>query len=166
MGQKTNPSKLPENVHLLELIKCRCFFGLDIDQSLLDNIKVNKEDFDLLLDVIDLIGYNENNIKIITDNLPKEYDLSELPTELLNKILTLAESPNIAAAYDDGSIKIWNILTGDLINTINDRPDPGTICGAPTNTCISFRNDILDPCIASISFNNKIKIWNVNMGDL
>jgi hypothetical protein len=36
--------------------------------------------------VIDIIGYNEVTINLIHDNLPKNYDLTKFPKELLDEI--------------------------------------------------------------------------------
>lgn len=72
--------------YFLELCKCQDFMGLKIDMDTLVKLKVPSEGFELLLDVIDLIGYKKKLIKLIIDNLPAEYDLSNFPIELLNKI--------------------------------------------------------------------------------
>ncbi|AVG46649.1 BTB POZ domain and WD-repeat [Acanthamoeba polyphaga mimivirus] len=72
--------------YFLELCKCQDFLGLKIDIDTLINLKVPSEGFELLLDIVDLIGYKKKLIKLIVDNLPTEYDLSNFPIELLDKI--------------------------------------------------------------------------------
>ena len=44
-GRTTNIGKYPYWYHLLESFKCRDFFGLDIDQSLLLNLNASTESF-------------------------------------------------------------------------------------------------------------------------
>jgi WD40 repeat protein len=115
-GQTINS---PNNKYLLESIKCKYFFGLDFDQSLLDNIEVSEEDFDLFMDVIDLIGYNEKTIKLINKNIPETYDLSKFPKELLNEMLSLGQIYHIVSC-NDNSINVWDAESGLLIKKLTD----------------------------------------------
>lgn len=90
----TNIREYPRLYHFLESFKCRDFFGLTIDQSLLLNLKVPPEGFDILINVIDFLEYTDDNIKIINKNFPcgdklnrklsikkdsQTYDLSKFP---------------------------------------------------------------------------------------
>jgi WD40 repeat protein len=163
-GQKINSN----NKHLLETIKCRSFFGLDSDHMLPNDIEVSEEDFELLLDVIDLVGYNEKTIKIINKCLPKNYDLSKLPKELLDEMLYLTQRYFLLTACDK-EINIWNTITGDLIHTIDSctvRTSDG-ITGDYRH--IMYGHNYMITCICMtpdnkwiISGNNDgtFKIWN------
>src|SRR5581483_8168431 len=51
--QKINSTNYPNWKYILEMIKCRSFFCLDNDTSLLYDIKVSTEGFELLLEVIE-----------------------------------------------------------------------------------------------------------------
>ena len=75
--QKTNIGNLPHWKHLLESFKCYDFFGLEMDPKLLFDLEIPSEGFELLLEVIELIGYDEDMIKLINKNIPNEYDLSK-----------------------------------------------------------------------------------------
>jgi WD40 repeat protein len=135
--------------HLLETIKCYDFFGLEFDESLLENIQVLEEDFELFLDVIDIIGYNEITIKLINKNLPKDYDLTKFPKELLNEMYNETISYNIIGTCWDYSIRIWN-QDGKMINYLKDHTDLITYVGySPDNECM-----------ISASKDCTIKFWN------
>jgi len=152
-GQQTNLGKLSPNKHLLESIKCKYYFGLDIDESLLNGINVSEEDFELFLDIIDLIGYNERTIKLINKNLPEIYDLSKFPKELLNEMLELSKIYYIISSNKD-SITIWNALTYKLVRTFDNYYDILNICYSPNNKHIAS------------SDNGHIQIRNITTGEL
>ena len=75
-------------LYILNLYKCLDFFGLKIDRSPLHKVRVSSENnFDLVLDVVDLIGYDHETINLLLKHLPHEYDLSTVSKELLNEML-------------------------------------------------------------------------------
>jgi WD40 repeat protein len=143
-GQKTNSGMLSETRHLLEFIKCQNFFGLDFDQSLMYNIEVEEEDFELLLDIIDLAGYNENMIKIINKNLPEKYDLTKFPKELLDEMLRLDKIHYVVSGSSDGPIKIWNNNTNDLVRTIKCHSGIRSMVCSPDNKLIASGDETGD----------------------
>jgi len=181
-GQKTNSGNLAENKHLLETIKCYNFFGksffskekedlantpqnegfqkqrfgnLVFDESLLDDIEIPEEDFELLLDVIDIVGYNNRTIRLINKNLPKDYDLLKFPNELLNQMLVLTQTYNIVSASSDKSIKIWNGQTGKLLNTlVGHTCRINCICNSPNGELIASGSD-----------DRTVNIWNSTIGE-
>jgi len=175
-GQETNSGNLPRNKHLLELIKCHDFFGKsffpkgkdDLDNTprpegfgleyvlTEEDIEIPEEDFELLLDVIDLVGYNDKTIKLINKNLPKNYDLTKFPKELLQEMLTLFESYNLISGSSDNTVKIWNTETGELLKTLDDHDDEVN--------CVCYSPD--QKLIASASTDYSIKIWDACSGDL
>src|SRR3989337_2255793 len=60
-GQKINSQNLPDWQHLLETIKCWDFLGIPFKPDVvLRNLRVPTTGFDLLLDVIDLVGYDND----------------------------------------------------------------------------------------------------------
>ena len=87
--QKTNLNSYDESVHLLEWIRCCDYFGLDYQSSLPSDLLVPSEYFELLLDVIEMIGYTNLHIKLIHANLPPNYDRSVFPTDLLAALTPL-----------------------------------------------------------------------------
>ena len=79
----TNSNDYPESFHRLEIIRCRDFLNLDSNVDALSGIKVPEEGFDLLIDVVGLIGYTEPTARILLDNLPQTYPLETIPKNLL-----------------------------------------------------------------------------------
>ncbi|AGD91982.1 BTB POZ domain-containing [Acanthamoeba polyphaga mimivirus] len=63
---------------------CCDYFGLDC--QLPTDIKVSSDCFDNLLDLIEIIGYSDETIKILADNIPSDYDISTLPIELVKEL--------------------------------------------------------------------------------
>lgn len=113
-----NINNLPDWSHLLESFKCRDFFGLKNDESLLLNINVPPEGFELLMDVIDLTSYDNKLIEVINRNLPKEYDLSKFPKKLIKKMIEKAMTYIIITGNDSGYIEIWNMTKCKLIDRL------------------------------------------------
>ncbi|ANB50439.1 hypothetical protein [Powai lake megavirus] len=81
-GQKINSANYPEHKHILESIKCRDFLQLEIDTKILYKLIVPENDFELLLEVADMIGYNEDIINAISRNLSINYKIEIFPREL------------------------------------------------------------------------------------
>jgi WD40 repeat protein len=118
-NQKTNLANLPNWEHLLTEFKCRDFFGFPLNPELLVDLIVPNEGFELLLDVVELVGYNENTIKLISDNLPETYDVANFSSELINAICNISRPFFIVSGCSDHTIIIWNSDTGDIIRTID-----------------------------------------------
>nr|WBF70349.1 putative purine phosphorylase [Megavirus caiporensis] len=159
-------NKIHENTldwkYFLELCRCQDFLGLKIDMDTLIKLKVPSEGFELLLDVIDLIGYKKNLIKLIVDNLPVEYDLSNFPIELLNKISEMF----------CGYYVTYNnyLLTGDdtkrTINCYNTMTDKIT----EINSCIYHKyltpkNYVIMPQTNDLIYFNNDKIISYNLNN-
>lgn len=70
----------------MDLVVCRDFLGLKINSDMIKNIIVPLEGFELLIKVVDLIGFFDETIDVIVQNMPKDYDKSILSDELLDKI--------------------------------------------------------------------------------
>ncbi|BCS83569.1 WD40 domain protein [Cotonvirus japonicus] len=100
----------------LKFYKTCVFFGIEIDHEFLQNIKVPHQHFDLLLDIIDIIGYDEHTIKIVIDNLPLDYDLSTFPKSLIDEMYTISTSYKIIAGTNFGDIQLWDPDTRMLLN--------------------------------------------------
>jgi WD40 repeat protein len=63
---------------ILEYYQCVMFLGLDINFGLLDNIKICEGDYEILLQILDLVPPNEKLITIVNKNMPIKYDLSRI----------------------------------------------------------------------------------------
>jgi hypothetical protein len=116
-GINTNIGNLPRWQHLLESFKCKLFFGISTDPELLADLDVPAAGFELLLEVIELVGYNEHTIWSINKNLPVAYDVSQFPPELINAMLETAILHNIVYTSDVGEVTIWDLETHIEVNT-------------------------------------------------
>lgn len=85
-GQRRNISKLPEWLHTLEVFLCFDYFQVKYNFSSLKKLKVPEEGFDLLLQVVDVIGYNNDSAALIYDNLPENYDVTCFSKQLRDYI--------------------------------------------------------------------------------
>ena len=155
-NQKTNIANYPVWKYILESVKCYDFFGIEYDSNLIHDLKIPEEGFELLLDVIEIVGYNEKTIKLLNKNLPKEYDLSKFPKELLEEMLELEKSYNIISGDSHGKIKLWNME--------NRKPD--RIINAHDNRISSVCCSFDYKQIASASGDKTIKIWDTENGEL
>lgn len=153
--------------YLLLLYKCCDFFSINFDITKLNKLLVPNEGFELLLDVIDIIGYNYDTIELITNNLPKNYDLRKFPRELLEILYDYSLSYNIVSGSFDRTIKIWNVKTQDFNSKIFAKLSK-TLRYFPINKEQIFDNNI--KCMDySHKFNqiisgsdNGIKLWNID----
>ena len=65
--------------HLLETFKCRDFFCLENEKSLLYNLKVPVDGFDLLLEVVSIFDFMDDHDIMFTikQNMPIDYNLEK-----------------------------------------------------------------------------------------
>ncbi|AZL89564.1 BTB/POZ domain-containing protein [Megavirus baoshan] len=116
-GQKINSGNYPEWKIYLESYRCYDFLGLEFDISDIRHLIVPEEGFELLLDVIELIGYNDETIKLLIKNLPENYDLKNLSKELLTEMIELSRNHYyIAKQY--GVFYVYDLITHDVIKSI------------------------------------------------
>lgn len=110
---------IPKCKYIFELIKCKNFFGLDIDKEILTNLDVEPVYFEDLLMVIDLFGFSDDMIKLIIKNIPFDYDLKKLSKELLEEIIRVDTKYGLISTSSDDTVKIWDLGTGmatDLVS--------------------------------------------------
>lgn len=146
-GQKIN---MPNWKYILELCQCHDFFGLEINSQLLQDLEIPAEGFDLLLDVIELIGYNEDTIKIINKNLPDKYDLSFFPDELIKEMIKATNENYFIAGSSDHSIKIRKVPTGKLITHLD---------GPASGVCSVYFSQTSKQIVSGMEFGD-IEIWD------
>ncbi|KAF5973809.1 vegetative incompatibility protein het-e-1 [Fusarium bulbicola] len=75
-------------------------------------------------------------------------------TRPVNSVVFSKDDKFIASGSDDGTIKIWNVATGEEEQTLEGHTD--------SVTSVVFSND--DKLIASGSYDKMVKIWNVVTG--
>ena len=135
-------NSLPEWKYKLETIKSKIFLGMDYDPNLLRNIKVPEEGFEQLINAIEMIGFTDETIKIINNNLPTDYDIAKLSTELINEMINVGSSYSIASICN-GSVKLWNtngqeissrIITDNGSVSISSDNNKWIICPSSTSS--------------------------------
>ena len=128
---------------MLEKIVCNDFLGIDY---VLTDIDIPSEGFEMLLRITKLVGINKNIINIIKNNIPRNYDLKNLGDNITKKIIEYDEYKIISGSHD-GSIKIWDSVTGELIKTLYEGPS------CIYSVCISQDNKLI---ISTGTSNNNI----------
>ncbi|AQN68713.1 WD-repeat family protein [Saudi moumouvirus] len=153
----------------LLLYKCCDFLGVDFDKSILYDLSVHKIGFNLLLDVIDMIGYDKFTIQLLINNLPPDYNLRKFPKELLEAIRLQPTSYIIATGSEDRTIKLYRISTKR--STTNYYFDK-SIRYYPTDINFIMSNKIKyisylnNNQIISCDEDNILRIWNTATSDL
>jgi WD40 repeat protein len=118
-GRKINSTDLPDWLRILETAKCRDFFCLDNDVTLLYDLTIPPEYFDLFMEVISNFVYIDDMklMATIRKNIPIDYDLENLSVEFVEQLLT--NNYCIVSGFSSGNIIIYNSL-GQKLHTLND----------------------------------------------
>jgi len=104
---------------VLQMLKCRNFLCLDLDVTMLYNLVVPVEGFELLLDVLELFDLcgNQQLVNLVKNNLPPNYDLSIFSSGLIEKF---AKKPLVAiSGLGDTDVKIFSLYTNEIVNFID-----------------------------------------------
>ena len=109
-GEVEKYNGYPEWKYQLLKIMCQNYFGLKFDERLIERIKIPDEGFELLIDIIEIIGWYDWVFPIILHNIPMNYDLTRLSKELLEKLIEI-ETGYLVSLDDRHNVKITNILT-------------------------------------------------------
>jgi len=153
-GTRIDPVKLSNYKYLLEYVKCCYYWMVPFENVLNDDLKVPEEEFDLLLEIGEILDYSDRILKIIGRNIPASYDLTGIPMELKSRIIKMEQIDCIASGSDDRTIKIWDLDTGAEIKSLTGHTDlVRSVC------YISEKNQIV-----SGSDDCTIKIWDLNTG--
>ncbi|QGR54364.1 btb/poz domain-containing protein [Moumouvirus maliensis] len=111
-------TKYPEWKYNILSHKCNDFFGLDVDFNKIYFLQVPNENFNELLDFVDLLGYDDESIQLLVNNFPPDYDLTNLSRELLLGILEKLKLCCFAVLDNNDEIKIWNNGSNDKLKMI------------------------------------------------
>ncbi|BCS82575.1 putative BTB/POZ domain-containing protein [Cotonvirus japonicus] len=95
----------------IDIYKCCDFFCVTNDLS---NLKINPKEYDQFLDKIDHLGYSDGIIRNIIDNLPKDYDISHFPVNLLKSMYSLCDSNSIIIEINK-KIIVQNLNSGNVL---------------------------------------------------
>ncbi|AZL89563.1 BTB/POZ domain-containing protein [Megavirus baoshan] len=135
----------PEWEYVLIAHQCHDFIGLKYDKLYQIKIPINK--FDKLLDYIDIIGYDNKTIKLLLQNLPLDYDISQFPPELINEMYKLVTKCKIITMNEVGIPMFYNPKIKESNNILNC--SKGQVSGHKKNKiiygsikkCIAFTNN-------------------------
>ncbi|AEX62136.1 putative BTB_POZ domain-containing protein [Megavirus courdo7] len=145
----------PDNwQYRLKYYICCDYFGIKC--QLPTNIKVPNDCFDDLLNLIDIIGYTNETIQILANNLPVDYDISNLPIELLREINNnIYSNDMITMRYKSGIMNIDIVdKNGCEIKNIHHKNYCKNLC------YLSKMNKII------FTRNNKLMVYDLNADKL
>lgn len=143
-------------LYKLEMMKCRNFLCLPNDVTILYNLSVPSEHFDLLLEVINYfdIVNDKKLLKMLKRNLPPDYDITTLPNEIL-QALTKKELCLIYGGKDT-IVRMWNVETEEIVHDLVGHSDK--------IWSVLISND--NQNIISGSEDNNIYVWNIDTGKI
>jgi len=154
-GQIINSGDYPDWYRIIHTNICRDFFGLNNDLSSLIDLNIPLENFDELLKVVNIIGYNETTLTCLIKNCPCDYDLSvhNIPKKLIKKMI---KNPTTYIVYGDHNIHFYDFDKNHTIRIINAHNDKiyGILFSMDSQQIISGSRDYT------------IKIWDPKTGDL
>lgn len=142
--------------HQLQYIRCCYFFGMQMKIDL-RTLVVPADGFENLLDIVlNIIGINENTIKLLAHNLPIDFDMEKIPTLVLKLIYHVCNKKVMLSFYKK-KLRFWEI---DYPNFIQKPYD--------NKSYLPFEQELISACISSdsqkiatICVNNIcIDIWN------
>lgn len=119
--------------------------------------------------------YAANNFAIIDSNLTKNTEKTDKKTKEnislyktiaghkqdVKAVAITADSQKIASGSFDGQIKIWNLKTGELIQSLNAHSQAGEIISS-----LAISPDGKTLVSGADSFQKNIKIWDLATGEL
>ena len=110
-------------------------------------------------DGLQIAGGDSNLIKVWETNTGKELAILEGHRASVNALSFSPDDKKIASCSDDGTVKIWDAITGDVLQTLRHGAI-GELGIQPTYTTVAFSPD--GKSIATGSTDNQIKIWDVS----
>ena len=152
----TNLGQYVKDVHILWKIKCHDYFQTKYDHLIeaLWDVKVSPEDFDLLMDVVRLVGYNVSTATLVNNNMPEKHD--QIIEEELLKIMD----------SESFTCECCKIVMGDFVSRIDviDYRSGNTLRSIDIDEKISaacFSED--KQIIAAVGYSsNTIRVWNIH----
>lgn len=126
-GQKTNIASYPEWYYQLKIIECRDFLLLDYDLSIINNLKIPDEGFDLVLEILYKLTrcFNDEKmqkheyglIRLINKHLPIKYDLSYFSDIIINNMIEASKMKLGLCIVSNNMIQLYDIENDKLTNT-------------------------------------------------
>ncbi|AEQ60458.1 hypothetical protein [Acanthamoeba polyphaga mimivirus] len=139
-GQKIKSHNYPEWKYFIESYKCFDYFGMNTDKEKLYKLIVEPDGFDELMDFIDLIGYDENAIGLIFNNLPDDYDLSKFSHELLTEMLSMYKKNLVQITTRNEIIVLNDFFDGTIRSTEHciNSPEVILFCASNASKIVTF----------------------------
>ena len=99
------------------------FFVCIMNVSLLYDLKVPEEGFDLLLQVIEQFDYTNDQklMQTIKKNIPEKYDLNNFSIDFIKELLKYNHHKIVSCS--DSNIIIWDEITGKMLYQLNGHTD-------------------------------------------
>lgn len=117
-----------------EKIICYDFWNMVHNCQFSSEMEIPEEGFELLLRVVNILGYTSDHLQLVANNLPKKYDLSKLDKVLFNKLIN--HQRFIIISNSDCCFKVFEI---EIINGNTDFivPEKCKQMTSITCTCVS-----------------------------
>jgi hypothetical protein len=118
MYGQVDKSKMSNIRYLFEIVKCQDYLCLPNDSSMLYDLVVMPDDFDIFIELAQKFDVMTNNSlkKAIRRNMPPDYDTTILPIDLVKE---LSHIDFKITTVIGSHIKIWDGNTGNIQLTIN-----------------------------------------------
>ncbi|BCS82675.1 putative BTB/POZ domain-containing protein [Cotonvirus japonicus] len=144
----------PEWRYKLNHYRCCDYFGIECEIP--TNIKIPNEHFEELLDIVEMIGYNESTVKIIANNIPENYDIDKFPKDLLEFINSELYDVDIHMIVPTlGNVNIVKIcLNYDVVDI--------------HSIYVSYMNKLwwIKDMNKIITYNNSLKFYDIDSGTI
>ena len=157
-GQSTNYGNYSLYERCLLIIQSNDFFGLTTDLKPFLHYPVPNNCFELLLDTMEMIGYNEQTMEIIVKNIPDDYNLERFPREFVIAISKINAKKSTRIIIGTKKINVWDLSTNLMTEThiTCQQPIINIACGANNQIFIDsdkhfYRMDENNyPCVSPI----------------
>nr|WBF71168.1 BTB POZ domain-containing protein [Megavirus caiporensis] len=100
---------IPSWEYIIEKYKCLDYFMLEKDITKIYDLVIPPHYYNQLVNFVDTIGYDSKTVKLLFNNLPLNYDLSDFPTDLLNKMYRLSITHEVMLYCKDKNGDIYFI---------------------------------------------------------
>lgn len=113
-GKIINSTNYSHEEYLLKMFKCRNYFCLSNDVSVLYDIKVPTEGFELLLEVAEELKCldDKNLLTTIKNNIPDDYPLEKFSKDFLKEILLIKKYCVVLGCVD--GVHVLDLKMGNL----------------------------------------------------
>lgn len=109
-GETKRTDNIPDWQYGLEWIKCSDYFGVDIDKNQIVKLDIPAEGTDLMLDIMNIIGYDKQTVKWLEKNLPADYELNSIPPALAKQLINHSSAVSLLM-FEKYRIQLLNIET-------------------------------------------------------